>query len=295
MKRWIAYLSLVACGEVKNKDVEPDAPEVPPDTPIEPDGPTGCSPTQAFAAHPIVAEVSSASREETVSLPGNELEMFIVRLGEGTFRSRRASMATEWSTPVRIDALGDVGIHTVTLDGLTAYVTFDGGANGSQIGIATRATTDEEFGIVSPLANINSASTELWPMTDATGKALYFVSDRDGTSRLYRAVRTSTTMPFGSPEVVDAPAGVFSPVITDGELGLYYSLIDGTGKFELYYSSRASVDEGFPAGTKFPELTPVAGGWPGFVSQDHCRVYFMNEAEGGLGSLDVHLATREPE
>jgi hypothetical protein len=154
--------------------------------------------------------------------------------------------------------------------------------------VATRATTDDEFVASAPLLNVNSGSRELWGTVDRDELMLQFVSDRDpSNSQFYRATRASKAAPFGTPAPVDAPVGMFSPTTVDNGLGLYYAVL-GEG---IFYTSRSSTSDPFPAGTK---LDGTPGGWVTFISADHCRAYFAVGLPGGPGSIDIHVSTRDP-
>ena len=290
MKRWIACLALVGCGEVKNEST-PDAPiDAAPDSTPPVDGPRVCSPTAPFTSSTLIAEVSSTQRDERVTLSRDELEMYVTRLFPARiFRSTRSSAAASWSTPVLVDALNtrtDQGADMLSADGLTLYMTATDGSD--QLMVATRSSPTATFGEASPLANVNSTDRELWGTATADDLVLHFHSDRDGTGRLYRATRTSTTAPFGAPVIAEAPADLFSPTIVEGGLGLYYTVL-GTG---VFYTSRSSLTEAFPDGTL---LDNIPGGWVTWISPDHCHAYFNVELKNGVGDIDVYLATREPE
>lgn len=288
MKHVLACLTLAACGSVKGDVPVDDArPDQSDDT--LPDAPSACSPTAAFTSQALVTELSTASREERAILTGDELEMYITRISgtTGIFRSRRASTAAAWSSPVKVDVFpSNAGAEAITPDGLTLYLQV-----ADDLLVATRASTAAEFSTPSALVNLNTTSVELWVSIDPTNTTLHFVSDRDGAMKLYRTERDQPSGPFGAPIIVDAPLGAFSPVVTADGLGLYYGEPTPSGVFPRY-TSRPSITSAFPPGAEIPGLTFPQGAWTAWISPDQCRAYMIGPAPSGPGDNDVNLATR---
>ena len=288
MKRLLAVLLLAACGSVKATPDDPDA-APPPDTDPAPDGPAACSPTAAFASQSLVTEASTAEREERAILTGDELEMYITRISgaTGVFRLRRSSLTAAWSAPEKVTVFpDDAGAETITADGLTIYLQIAG-----EIFVASRADTAAEFSAPSALANLNSAGFEVWFSIDPTNTVLHFVSDRDGAAKLFRAARSQASGPFGTPVVVNAPAGAFSPVVSPDGLSLYYGLSTSNG-IRPHLTSRSSLTDDFPEGPELSDVTFPQGAWTSWISADHCRAYLIGPAPGGPGDNDVNVLTR---
>jgi hypothetical protein len=92
------------------------------------------------------------------------------------------------------------------------------------------------------MANVNTANLEYAPAISADGLELFFTRldlNSMGTG-IYRAARTSTSAPFGTPQLVSAIAGfVEGPALSPDEKSLYYHKQNtSSGKFELYRVTR---------------------------------------------------------
>lgn len=90
------------------------------------------------------------------------------------------------------------------------------------------------------MANINTNDLEYAPGISADGLELFFTRLRlsDFDTRIYRAVRPSTSTPFGRPQYVSAISGfVEGPALSPDEKSLYYHKRDGSA-FVLYRVTR---------------------------------------------------------
>ncbi len=93
------------------------------------------------------------------------------------------------------------------------------------------------------MANVNTtADLEYAPCISSNGLELFFTRLDLGTSEssIYRAARSSTTLPFGVPQKVSAIEGfVEGPALSPDERSLYYHRMNtGTGLFEIYRVTR---------------------------------------------------------
>ena len=128
----------------------------------------------------------------------------------------------------------------VSADGLTLLFSSDrpGGVGGTDLYMATRASTSEPFAdVVSLGAGVNTASNETAPALSADGLTLYFGSDRPdgfGSTDLYMATRATTSDPFGDVTNLGADVNTASndnnPTISaDGLMLLFNSNRPGVG------------------------------------------------------------------
>jgi hypothetical protein len=113
------------------------------------------------------------------------------------YRSTRASASGDLATPTAVSELNTNYSEVspvVTPDDLTIYFAsdrVDGNAMGSyDIWVATRASTSAAyFSALTDVAELNTEFDELPTFVSSDGCALYFWSDRDGTSVPYVATR----------------------------------------------------------------------------------------------------------
>jgi len=100
---------------------------------------------------------------------------------------------------------------------------------------------------------------------------------------------------FGEPRRLDelaAPAKTDNPSLTADMLELYFTSERNLGPAEIFVAERAQRDEPFGAPRLVRELSsPVIETTPA-VSADGLVLWFASDREGGLGDLDVWVATR---
>jgi hypothetical protein len=119
---------------------------------------------------------------------------------------------------------------------------------------------------------------------------LYFASDVTGTSCIYHALRTSTTVPFAPaaelPALCNGIATTGPSISGDGLTLVYSSSLDMLVEGDLYISVRSDRTSDFPAGKKLNGL-PTGIGYP-WLSADRLRIWFEEE----IGT-DVEIATAQ--
>ena len=211
---------------------------------------------------------------------------YLIKVGE------RTSVDDPWSAGIDISelsSLGNVQNPSVSYDELTIF--FDGynlpgGMGGWDIWQATRANTSSPFGNVTNIAAINSSSVEVCPSTTTDGLTIYFSSDRNGQSQIFKATRPSVGQSFGTPEhlsVIDTPDGSAAPSISSDDSTIYFRRHDsGLGTGDIYVSYR---EPNLVAHWKFDEGSgPVAYDSVGI---NHGIVYGPAWVEGAdNGALD---------
>jgi hypothetical protein len=145
-------------------------------------------------------------------------------------RSERSSVTQPWpdgSSVAEINAYGDPSQPCLTPDELIIVLTchnMSGGMGGYDLWMATRESVDSPFGSPVNLTELNSASFEGGPSISPDGLVIYFNSDREGASYMYKATRESLDEPFGAPVRLDeigAPCA--NPTVSiDGRV-MYFS------------------------------------------------------------------------
>jgi hypothetical protein len=137
----------------------------------------------------------------------------------------------------------------VSRDGKTIYFddgTFSGNTYPDTADIAIAVDSGSGFARIpnssTIMANVNTANLEYAPAISADGLELFFTRldlNSMGTG-IYRVARTSTSVPFGTPQLVSAITGfVEGPALSPDEKSLYYHKLNtSSGKFELYRVTR---------------------------------------------------------
>jgi len=150
--------------------------------------------------------------------------------------ARRSSTSQAWTPAVRIfDELHideeDAAAPVLTADELAIffYSTRPGSEGGKDLWMAIRDSTEEPFGNIRPLYELNTPFDEDGPHISPDGLTLYFHGyNRDGYSghNLYVARRTSAVAIFGNAQLVALPFYESrlerSPYATPDEQTIYY-------------------------------------------------------------------------
>jgi hypothetical protein len=131
-------------------------------------------------------------------------------------------------SPLPAGASGFEGTPALSRDGLDLYLTTAWLNAGSQLFTAHRSAEGQPFGAFSPLTTVNNtnASYDSYPRLSPDSRVLYFVSNRvnANTQSVYVATRTSTAIPFGSPQkMMDLPNGASDIWVSDDGCRMYSS------------------------------------------------------------------------
>jgi hypothetical protein len=198
-----------------------------------------------------------------------------------------------------INTTAQEGGPRLTADELTLYFSRDTGSpNKSDLFVAHRARTSDDFGPSSPLTTVNSTSNEYDPST-VTGLTLFFTSDRldgHGLNDLYFANRGDMSSDFAPP--IDLPSPLNStasdaqPALRADGSELWFAsnrAAPGFGKHDIYRAAAAGTSFDPPVlvaeiSSPFEDFTPT-------LSNDGLIVFFAsNRAQAG--SQDIWTASR---
>ncbi|MEO8875213.1 MAG: hypothetical protein ABI461_06490 [Polyangiaceae bacterium] len=149
---------------------------------------------------------------------------------------------------------------------LTAYYTLNFVDSGYQLDMytATRATTDEAFGSLTPITALNTTTmSEFQPSIDGTGKTLVFA--RSVPYGLFIATRGSEAAAFTSASPLAGPLGTATsdlrdPYLTPDSTVLIYA-DDSSGKNRVYESVLAGGT--YPVGNVLNEIATADDGMRG--------------------------------
>jgi len=149
-----------------------------------------------FSSAVQVVEASTSMNE---SSPAVDESQTVLVLNRGTsprdlHEARRPSTSVDFSAATIIPSLShpdDDAAPELSPDGRTLYFasTRPGGLGGSDLWTAQRATLGVAFDPPMPMTELNSPGGDSVPWISADARTIYFASDRDGTTAIYRAVR----------------------------------------------------------------------------------------------------------
>ncbi len=259
----LVVLGLCACGEVTDPNKLPDAPlqqdgsngDADIDAPPVDAPPPRCDPSKPFGAPTPVTQLNSNAQDLAPWLTADELTVY--------FASTRA-----------------------------------GGVGGFDIYTATRASRSDVWGAPALVAGVNTINNEMRPTLTGDGLTMYAEQETNGgpTRQIAVATRSSTSASFSALSQVaalnDADIDA-SPYVLPDHSALYMtSRRGGANNIQVYRATRTNSVFGTPAlvaGTMldvFDDHISVA------LTPDELTLYFASSRTGGLGGIDVWVATR---
>lgn len=181
-------------------------------------------------------------------------------------------------------------------DELTIY--FDSTRSGTlglyDIFMATRVSKDADFGNVTPVMGVNDAGHQRNPSITADGLTMFALIGTAPNYEVAMATRTSTSSSFGA---LTAIAGINSTandepnsILPDGRV-LYFSS-NRSGKYKIYRVTHNGGTWGTPLEVSGVNLNGNDNDSNGLISADELTLFFSSDRTGGVGSLDVWMATR---
>jgi Tol biopolymer transport system component len=198
-------------------------------------------------------------------------------------------------------------------DGLELYFQSGrpGGQGDSDLYVATRATTKDDWGQAANLGPVvNSTAGESGPCLSADGLTLYFNSNRpggQGGTDLYMTKRSSPCSPWGTPislgAVVNSEFQEMNPSLSADGRTLFFSELEydgaavrpgGFGQCDIWMTTRKC-----PCGPWGPPVnlgtvvnSPSVDGGP-CISRDGLMLLFSSNRDGGQGFWDLWMSTRK--
>lgn len=279
MKLEILFVAaaMVACGD-DNSMVGVDAP-----ADVPPVGPWGTPQLLGIAPNPGLVV------DDDPTMTGDLLELYFNREND-IYVATRASLTSAWSTPALVTELSSPDNDTtpeVSNDGLTMHFASDrpGGLGGTDIYKSTRASRTAAWGAPVAVAEASSNVDDAAPVITADGLTMVITSSRAGgtTSDVFISVRTSTSMPWGTFQAIDAvntqAANEYSPFISSDGLSLYFDSNHGTGS-DLYVATRTSQTAMFSSAQLITELNTTSEENDIWVSPDNRNAVFLSNRDG---------------
>ncbi len=156
---------------------------------------------------------------------------------------------------------------------------------------------------------INTSSDETFPSVTPDGLTMYFISNRVGGTGdfdLWRATRLTTSASFGSPanlgDGVNTEFAETTPSVSLDGLSIYFASDrpGGNGALDLYVATRDQVTDTDGAVVPFGNVSNLGSEINSefnehgvSISSDELSIYFASDRPGGLGGLDIFVATRD--
>ncbi|MHC4540615.1 MAG: hypothetical protein ACYS74_12665, partial [Planctomycetota bacterium] len=254
--------------------------------------------------------VNSSSGEGTPYISADGLSLYFTLDRPGGYGgldiwvTTRATKADPWGTPVNFGPPVNSSAHdfypSISADGLSLYFTSDrpGGYGGDDIWMATRETTEDDWGAPVNLgALVNSGANDRGPSISADALELFFHSSRPGGyggRDIWVTTRTTTVDPWGElvnlGPIVNSSSVDLSPSISADGLLLFFgsNRSGGYGSSDLWVTSRDTIDDewGTPMNLG-PPVSSSAEEYAPSISPDGRTLYFTSDRLGGLGQRDL--------
>jgi hypothetical protein len=254
-----------------------------------------CNPTADFGEPTLVPNINS-SFDETISMTRDELAVLVYRYDGSSVTlqvSRRTSKESVFPSPSVEPTLTNIvsspGLEyhlTFTADELIAYFSRQPPEAPPNIYVATRSAFGEWFneGVLVSVGQ-SPLPGALYPSISTDGQTLYWLDYYE--FKLHSATRRA----FGrfDDQMIISPAHVWSHVISDDNLTLYYS--DGFST-DVLGVSRLAKNEPFMNGAPVPNINSAQEDAPLFLTPDGCLLYLMSKRPGGIGGFDIWVARR---
>jgi Tol biopolymer transport system component len=229
-----------------------------------------------------------------------------------------AQQFSAWSTPVNLASLNTPatdGCPALSRDGLSLYFASSraGGAGGLDLYVTHRDSLEDDWGVPENLGpTLNTASDEFCPGLSTDGHLLFFASNRAGGCGgrdIYVSRRQNKREDFGDggwgpPQnlgcTVNSAKDEFGANYSEagGVATLYFNSNrdGGSGGQDIYAAARVGDDNlGMPTfDTPMPvtRLNSGSNDQQPAMRRDGLEVIFASDRPGGLGALDLWVATR---
>jgi len=224
--------------------------------------------------------------------------------GSGGATSATGCRFGDFSSPELIAGLGRAdALYGPSLAGNGLVLAFSESLEDGpeDIYFSQRGAPDGAFGAALPATGINSADAEGTAFLGGDALTLYFFSDRDGGAGgrdIYRATRGDTVSNFADISAVEGVNGGdddHMPWLSPDERTIYFASNrdgdnDGTN---LWFARRSSAQDGFEPPIEVPGMNSSERDSSPTLSADRRVLFFCSDRDGGAGSDDVWMATRE--
>jgi len=267
-----------------------------------------CDPAGTFDTPVPLTGFNTANTEATSRLSTDELELYFSgtsgTVDSNLYKAQRSTTNQPFGAPIALAQVNTAGGEhdpSVSSDGLMLFFTSGRvSGEGFHLYVSARMSRVGEFGAVSEVANVNSATVtdnDIQPFVTADGQELWFASIRSGGLGgldIYRAFWNGSN--FANVAAITAlitNADDEAPMLSADKLTVYLSSNRPGGKsgLDIWTAHRSTTSDGFPAPRLVPELNSSANDYVGWLSPDNCRMYFASNV---AGTYDIYVVTRYP-
>jgi hypothetical protein len=220
-----------------------------------------------------------------------------------------------WSTPINVGPPLNTQYNDMyaelTRDELTVYFTSDrpGGLGLNDLWVSHRASTDAAWDEPENLAVLNSSFDDSLPVLSTSGNVMYFHSTRPngscGAGDLWTSRRHPHTGRWATPVnmgcIVNSTSTDTAPAFyANDDLAvttIYFgSNRPGIGDYDIYETTTTDGDlesAVWTPGLLVPELSSPKRDTRTSVRHDGREIFITSDRDGGLGHIDIWVATRE--
>jgi Tol biopolymer transport system component len=189
---------------------------------------------------------------------------------------------------------------SLSADGRTLFFAISADGIDELLASATRGDRGAVFSPAAALAGINSAGEDGTPLLSADGLSLYFYSTRPGglgNRDVWRSTRADASAEFTAPTLlagVNGPDVDHLPWVSPDELTLLWvtNRSGGVGQLDIWIARRNFRSDGFSSVAPLNGVNSTSNEGRAVLSNDELTMYFASERPGGLGSMDLWVATR---
>ncbi|HXG70975.1 MAG TPA: hypothetical protein VNJ04_10250 [Gemmatimonadaceae bacterium] len=286
------------------------------------DGPTEPRPVEwgAWSSPVLAPAVNSSDNDQQPVLSPDNLSLYFGSRragglgGNDIWVSRRASINSEWQTPVNVGApVNSAGDDQSPAFSTTGHLLFfqsarPGGFGQQDVYVSRRSNVadDRAWGLAINLgAQVNTSVYEAGPMyleIEGAPTSLYFARGPTPSDvEMYSVPIDSNGLPRGSAQPLvelnfPNPLGTDAhPTVSmDGKELIFFSdRPGGFGLADLYVSTRQDVTSGWgPPQNMGPTLNTQFRDAQPSLSFDGATLVFASDRPGGQGSTDIYFATR---
>lgn len=236
---------------------------------------------EPFGEQRVVDELANGFNVGRPRLSQDGLRLYYSESTTGSSRikmAQRGSTSQTWTYVRTFDELHVDGetAGEMSLTGDELQIFFHsirpGGTGGIDLWTATRTSTEEPFGNIRPLYELNTPENDAGPHVMPDGLTLYFMSNRSGypTGQIFKATRLSRNETFGNVQYVEFNNNIwvkYSCYVVPDEKTLYYhSSANGIyishlteDQWVLDTASSPCVDAGNPVLNPADERMPNGG------------------------------------
>lgn len=267
-------------------------------------GVVSCSATAPFGTPKLLSELDTADENGVPHLTHDELTIYFERSPSGDasavgggaggldlFTATRTSPTGTFgvATALALDTAAGEWDPTVTDDDLSLYFASDrdGGLGQRDLYLATRTSVVGAFAAPTNVAALNTPYDECCAYVMPDGLTLYYAREPQGADwQMFRATRTPTTSfsedTSGIFDAINTSSVEQTPTVTLDELTVYYGSDrnGGKGEVDIWRATRASRSVPFGDPVNVSELNTAGYDYPGWISDDGCRLYFMSDVSG---------------